>query len=225
MKLRIGALLATVAVIIAIIAFLRDWRRSLTDQDEAVPHAVPEKAVPAPPVRQTPAGGAMPNASAPQPALAKPAGNPATAQETGGSAVQTPGAVPRPAPVPAATNIVILPSRRARTSPGDPMAADEELKAGAIDAGKVNLMLRDYRTRMGENPVGTNAEIMKAVMGGNPKGAMLGPPDGLQINGDGELLDRWGTPYFFHQLSKTNMEIRSAGPDRKMYTEDDVVTH
>ena len=97
------------------------------------------------------------------------------------------------------------------------------IEKAAIEVDKVGLMLRDYRTRMGENPVGTNAEIMKAVMGGNPKQARLGPPEGQQINGDGELLDQWGTPYFFHQMSKSDMEIRSAGPDRKMWTADDVV--
>lgn len=86
-------------------------------------------------------------------------------------------------------------------------------------------MLRDYRTRMGENPVGTNAEIMKAVMGGNPKQARLGPPEGQSLNGKGELVDRWGTPYFFHQLSRTDTEVRSAGPDRILWTQDDVLSH
>jgi hypothetical protein len=85
-------------------------------------------------------------------------------------------------------------------------------------------MVRDYRSVAGENPVGTNAEIMKALMGENKKGARFGPPEGQQLNGDGELVDRWGTPYFFHQLSKTEMEIRSAGPDRVMWTGDDQVT-
>ena len=87
----------------------------------------------------------------------------------------------------------------------------------------VQFMLRDYRTRMGENPVGSNAEIMKAVMGDNPAKARLGPPSGQSLNRDGELVDRWETPYFFHQLSKSSMEIRSAGPDRTMWTADDLV--
>jgi len=96
--------------------------------------------------------------------------------------------------------------------------------ATEIDFGKIALMFRDYRTVTGENPVGTNAEIMKSVMGGNPKGAVLGPPDGQGINADGELTDRWGTPYFFHQLTKDLMEIHSAGPDRKMWSTDDIVS-
>jgi hypothetical protein len=94
---------------------------------------------------------------------------------------------------------------------------------GRAEVESVRLMFRDYRTRMGENPVGTNAEIMKAVMGGNPVNARLGPPEGQSLNEQGELVDKWGTPYFFHQMSKDHMEIRSAGPDRKMWTSDDVV--
>ena len=93
--------------------------------------------------------------------------------------------------------------------------------AAAFD--KIGLMLRDYRSLTGENPVGTNAEMMQAIMGGNPKGAQLGPPEGQQLNASGELIDRWGTPYFFHQLGKDLMEIRSAGPDRRMWNDDDLV--
>ena len=108
--------------------------------------------------------------------------------------------------------------------PAPPAAVEPEIAAkAAMDLDKVGLMLRDYRTMMGENPVGTNAEIMRAVMGGNRKQSRLGPPEGQQINGNGELVDRWGTPYFFHQLSKSDMEIRSAGPDMKMWTADDIV--
>ena len=92
------------------------------------------------------------------------------------------------------------------------------------DFEKIKLMLRDYRTLMGENPVGTNAEIMKAITGANQKGAKLGPPDGMSLNNFGELVDPWGTPFFFHQVSGTQMEIRSAGQDRKMWTADDIVS-
>jgi hypothetical protein len=76
---------------------------------------------------------------------------------------------------------------------------------------------------MGENPVGTNAEIMRAILGDNPKGAKLGPPDDMVLNGSGELVDHWGTPYFFHQLSATKMEIWSAGPDKRIGTGDDII--
>ncbi|MDB6137878.1 MAG: hypothetical protein JWO94_950 [Verrucomicrobiaceae bacterium] len=114
----------------------------------------------------------------------------------------------------------VAPPPKAALPPG----ADDTtaMEAAAIELDKVNLMLRDYRTLMGGNPVGTNAEIMKAVMGGNPRQATLGPPEGQRLNEKGELIDRWGTPYFFHQMSATDMQIRSAGPDRVLWTADDV---
>ena len=88
---------------------------------------------------------------------------------------------------------------------------------------KTRRMIQDYHTLMGENPVGTNAEIMKAVMGGNPNQATLGPLEGQSLNDQDELVDPWGTPYFFHQLSGDQMEIHSAGPDKVMGTPDDLV--
>jgi hypothetical protein len=45
----------------------------------------------------------------------------------------------------------------------------------------------------------------------------------MKLNDKGELVDRWGTPYFFHQLSRDHMEIRSAGPDKVMWTQDDPI--
>jgi hypothetical protein len=89
------------------------------------------------------------------------------------------------------------------------------------DLDEVQSALRDFRSEMGGNPVGTNAEIVKALLGDNLKQVKLPVPIGSQINAQGELCDRWGTPYFFHQLSQDRMEVRSAGPDRKMWTADD----
>ena len=81
-----------------------------------------------------------------------------------------------------------------------------------------------YSSRFGGNPVGTNPEITAALAGNNLKQINFIQPDsGLRIDDKGELLDPWGTPFFFHQLSATVMEIHSAGPDRKMWTPDDLV--
>jgi len=101
---------------------------------------------------------------------------------------------------------------------GRPQRPDTELIAALDD---VRLMIRDYRAALGENPVGTNAEIMQAINGHNTKQVKIGPPVGQNMNEKGELVDRWGTPYFFHQISGTEMEIHSAGPDRVMGTPDD----
>ena len=72
------------------------------------------------------------------------------------------------------------------------------------------------------NPVGTNAEITTALTGKNSLQLDLIPRDHPAINERGQLCDRWGTPFRFHQLSGTNMQIISAGPDRDFATDDDV---
>lgn len=84
--------------------------------------------------------------------------------------------------------------------------------------------IRDYGSMFGGNPVGNNAEITRALNGDNPKQAkFLRPDSGLRINGKGELIDPWGTPLFFHQISGSETEIRSAGPDKVMWTSDDLI--
>ncbi len=88
----------------------------------------------------------------------------------------------------------------------------------------LRISFRQYAAAFGENPVGTNPEITSALQGENPKHINFLRADGNRVNANGELVDVWGTPYFFHQLSAHDMEIRSAGPDRVMYTGDDLVT-
>jgi hypothetical protein len=107
-------------------------------------------------------------------------------------------------------------------APEAPAAAEVNVELITADLDKLSLSMRDYRTLMSQNPVGTNEEIAAALNGGNPKGARLAPEDST-VNGEGKLVDRWGTPYFFHQMSATSMEIHSAGPDKKMGTEDDII--
>ena len=85
-------------------------------------------------------------------------------------------------------------------------------------------VFHSYQSMFGGNPVGTNPEITKALDGGNRKQThFISEENGMRINSQGELIDSWGTPYFFHQLSGTEMEIHSAGPDKVMWTQDDLV--
>ena len=85
-------------------------------------------------------------------------------------------------------------------------------------------VVRDYSATFGGNPSGNNREITAKLNGGNPKQIVfLKEDDGMRINQRGQLIDNWGTPFFFHQISATEMELHSAGPDRKMWTSDDLV--
>jgi hypothetical protein len=128
-------------------------------------------------------------------------------------------APPAAAPEPAQPVAVAMPEPDLPPPIQRPSVSPEALK----EMDDVQFMLRDYRTKLGGNPEGTNAEIMKEISGGNRAQAKFGPLDGQKLNDQGELIDRWGSAYFFHQLSMNQTELRSAGPDRTMWTTDDLV--
>jgi hypothetical protein len=105
-----------------------------------------------------------------------------------------------------------------------PVAVNTDNIPPAIAVENVSRAVRQYGVMFGGNPVGTNPEITAALNGGNPKQINFIKPDaGMRINEKGELVDAWGTPLFFHQISGTETEIRSAGPDKIMWTHDDLV--
>ncbi|HEY5753341.1 MAG TPA: hypothetical protein VIT21_09340 [Chthoniobacterales bacterium] len=81
------------------------------------------------------------------------------------------------------------------------------------------------RNNSGSVPDGFyNNEITAILRGRNAKHFSVLAPDlpGSAINANGELQDRWGTPYFFHPVSRELIEVRSAGPDRRFWTGDDI---
>lgn len=89
------------------------------------------------------------------------------------------------------------------------------------ELGAIDQLLYLYRQGFGENPVGQNEDVVAALLGENPKRtAWLSPASPSIV--DGKLVDRWGSPYWFHPVSGKKMEIRSAGPDRDLFTADDL---
>jgi hypothetical protein len=106
-----------------------------------------------------------------------------------------------------------------------PPLADPSKIPPLIAMQNVRRAVRQYGDMFNGNPVGTNPEITAALAGANPKQInFLNPDAGMHVNDRGEMIDPWGTPYFFHQVSGTEMEIHSAGPDKVMWTADDLVT-
>ncbi len=81
-----------------------------------------------------------------------------------------------------------------------------------------------YRRAFGSNPVGLNEDITAALTGtADPsRPGRLFPPSSPAVR-NGQLVDRWGTPFWFHPESGTKMEVRSAGPDKELFTADDVI--
>jgi hypothetical protein len=117
-----------------------------------------------------------------------------------------------------------LASRAASPNPTPATSEIQNLPPPTV-LDNARVAVHNYNSAFGENPVGTNPEITAALIGKNPKQInFITPESGLRVNKNGEMVDAWGTPFFFHQLSGHEMEIRSAGEDRKMWTFDDLVT-
>ncbi len=149
-----------------------------------------------------------------------PAADPTVARPGGGTPgpAGVPSVSPASAPIRAGTAPAIARSTLADglNSPGQDIFADLR---------QINDLLAAFRSNFPRdgNPSGSNAEITAALAGRNKLQLALLPPDHPAINRDGELCDRWGTPLFLHPESGTRMDLRSAGPDRKLWTDDDIV--
>jgi hypothetical protein len=116
------------------------------------------------------------------------------------------------------------PANTSATPAGQPSSLLFTNFSPVIVLENISRAIRQYGEMFGGNPVGDNAEISRALNGNNPKHInFIKAEAGMRLNENGELVDPWGTPYFFHQLSGTDMEIHSAGPDKIMWTSDDLV--
>jgi hypothetical protein len=71
-------------------------------------------------------------------------------------------------------------------------------------------------------PLSANEDWADFLRGKNSAHERFLPDNHIALNSKGQLVDRWGTPLFFHALGGGRVDIRSAGPDRKLWTEDDI---
>jgi hypothetical protein len=71
-------------------------------------------------------------------------------------------------------------------------------------------------------PLGANEEIAAALRGKNKTQMRFLPDDAPCFNAQGQLVDRWQMPLFFHAMDRNRIDIRSAGPDKQMWTADDI---
>lgn len=136
-------------------------------------------------------------------------------------AVPPPVRMEPPPPAPA-----LLPARVA--TPENPAQSWERLLVSDGNPAEDRSALADIVTNylQGSNPatrppLGTNDEITRALADRDTLGDAAIPASHPAIFA-GQLVDRWGSPWFFHQQSAGVIEVRSAGPDRKLFTEDDL---
>lgn len=92
------------------------------------------------------------------------------------------------------------------------------------EAEVVYALVEYYRREFKAVPAGEgNRQIVNALRGANPGRIPILPGDHPRLSASGELLDAWGKPFAFHQISREEMEVRSAGADGNFYTGDDWV--
>jgi hypothetical protein len=73
-----------------------------------------------------------------------------------------------------------------------------------------------------DRPLSANEDWAAALRGLNPAHERFLPDQSRALNAQGQLVDRWGSPLFFHALGERRFELRSAGPDKTMWTADDL---
>jgi hypothetical protein len=136
--------------------------------------------------------------------------------------IQAPGPAPfaksPPTPVTPSSRIEYSPLAEQLIDPGIPPAEEVQL---------VQQLFSQYRTALQNRPgppVGDNQDLVQVLTGRNPLKRPLIPKNSPRIDAAGRLLDRWGQPFHIHAISDRWIEVRSAGPDRRLFTADDSVT-
>lgn len=130
-------------------------------------------------------------------------------------------------PVPSATGII-----SSNPPPAAPLLGETLLRGYATAAStpendlKLMAQLMDNFTLLVKSsatlPMSVNEDWAAAFRGLNPAHERFLPDQHIALNAQGQLVDRWQTPLFFHPLGEHRFEIRSAGPDKKMWTADDL---
>jgi hypothetical protein len=94
---------------------------------------------------------------------------------------------------------------------------EDELRA-------VYSLLSIYQRAYNSLPVAeNNAQVVNALAGNNPDRIAFIERTNSALNANGEIVDRWGQPYVFIFLSRTDVEIISTGPSHELGAPDNIV--
>jgi hypothetical protein len=82
------------------------------------------------------------------------------------------------------------------------------------DVENLFIGLQKYKETVGAYPIGSNADVAKALKGSNPKNVIILVGRKNELNEKGEIVDPWGTPLKIY-FCDNGVLIRSAGPNRR----------
>jgi hypothetical protein len=133
--------------------------------------------------------------------------------EAATSPTTAPSLAPAALPPPAADSPLA-----ARLHAPDGTAADDLVVLHEIIGQFITSVKEPYR-----RPIGLNEDLAAALRGENPQRLVFIPAGHPAFNAAGQIIDRWGTPLFVHPRAADALDLRSAGPDRRLFTDDDVV--
>lgn len=149
------------------------------------------------------------------PAIRKAAENTRAARESKAQPEPLPAPLPivpaTPPPANPDTDAAILEMHREMTNPDTPPERELEIIQELVS----------LQQRAGGATIGDNGDVTLALVGNSEKGVWL-PRSSSRIR-DGLLQDRWGSPYWFHPNAVNQIEIRSPGPDKELFTSDDLI--
>lgn len=73
-----------------------------------------------------------------------------------------------------------------------------------------------------QGPLADNEDWARALLGRGINREPLVSASHAVFNAQGRLVDRWHHPLFIHALGGGRFELRSAGPDGKLWSDDDI---
>ena len=137
-----------------------------------------------------------------------------------------PGGSVEPSPAPVASQPARIEARA--PVPGDALLAGygDPSTPPIEDLRKVQRVVTGYFSVIKDAtrfPIGGNADLAAALRGENPNREIFVRADNPAFSTGGLLIDRWGSPLVVHPEAWKQLELRSAGPDKIPYTEDDLV--
>lgn len=112
----------------------------------------------------------------------------------------------------------ILADRMLRDYGNDNSSPKNDLKLISKLVDSAFLLIKNRDTR----EYATNEDLVLFLQGQNAYQSTYLGKTSPALNDDGQLIDRWASPLIVHPVSQKILELRSAGPDRKPYTDDDL---
>lgn len=150
--------------------------------------------------------------SKPRPAVQQAVGSQTIASNVTVTAVSPPVSTPSGHAAPLLGETILRDYANTNLPPENDLTLMSHLMANSL------LLLKSAANR----PLSANEDWADLFRGRNGAREEFLPSQHIALNGDGKLIDRWATPLFFHALGGGRYEIRSAGPDKKLWTGDDL---